>query len=317
MTIRHLGVLILFSFLTLDTVLSRPALDKAAVHADSSFQFLQHLMSCHKGENLKEIHQLKQYLRRFGYMSYVDYNTEAGVAADDDTFDELLESSLRAYQRNYNLKVTGILDSPTVQQMMEPRCGVPDIVNGSTSMLSGKKRRIEPTGINPVALYSFFRNQIWPTSKTHLTYGFLPGNLIIDRGKFSSVCRQAFAKWSAVSHFTFEEVEDYRGADIKIGFFRGAHGDGADFDGRGGILAHAFAPTAGIFHLDGDESWSTDPNADETDLESVTIHEIGHLLGLGHSSVRDAVMYPSIPRGVKKLNLHGDDIAGIRALYNL
>ncbi|MDD0148443.1 matrixin family metalloprotease, partial [Shigella flexneri] len=56
------------------------------------------------------------------------------------------------------------------------------------------------------------------------------------------------------------------------------------------------------------------PNA--FDVETVAIHEIGHLLGLGHSNVREAIMFPSIGAGQTK-NLHADDINGIRALYNV
>ena len=51
------------------------------------------------------------------------------------------------------------------------------------------------------------------------------------------------------------------------------------------------------------------------DLETVALHEIGHILGLGHSSVEGAIMYPYISSGATKLDLHHDDIHGIRALY--
>ncbi|KAG8366878.1 hypothetical protein BUALT_Bualt16G0013800 [Buddleja alternifolia] len=101
-----------------------------------------------------------------------------------------------------------------------------------------------------------------------------------------------------------------------IGFHRGNHGDGAPFDGPGGTLAHAFAPTNGRFHYDADERWSVGPVANAFDLETIAVHEIGHLLGLGHSSVEEAIMYPSIGLGQTK-NLHADDIQGIRALYNV
>ncbi|KAF2316180.1 hypothetical protein GH714_041521 [Hevea brasiliensis] len=165
--------------------------------------------------------------------------------------------------------------------MMMPRCGVPDIVNGTTRMTSGKKnQRHSSTSFHTVSHYTFFRGSPkWPASK-------------------------------------FARVQDYTTADIKIGFHRGNHGDGSSFDGRGGILAHAFAPQDGRFHYDADETWAVGATQGAYDLETVALHEIGHLLGLGHSSVEGAIMFSSISSGSTK-GLHSDDIQGIRALYNV
>ncbi|KAF5196212.1 Metalloendoproteinase [Thalictrum thalictroides] len=116
----------------------------------------------------------------------------------------------------------------------------------------------------------------------------------------------------------FESIleEDFNTADITIGSHSMDHGDGNPFDGQGGTLAHAFAPTNGRFHYDADENWATEPITGYYDLYTIALHEIGHLLGLHHSSVEGAIMYPSIASGVRK-ELHGDDVQGIRALYNL
>ncbi len=47
----------------------------------------------------------------------------------------------------------------------------------------------------------------------------------------------------------------------------------------------------------------------------VAVHEIGHALGLGHSTVPEAVMYATVTADTAFTGLHADDIAGIQALY--
>jgi len=59
-------------------------------------------------------------------------------------------------------------------------------------------------------------------------------------------------------------------------------------------------------------SWSTN-KIDDYDLESVILHELGHVVGLGHSLEMDAVMFATY-HGVD-LDLHQDDIDGINSLY--
>ena len=116
--------------------------------------------------------------------------------------------------------------------------------------------------------------------------------------------------------FRFSRAQSYTNADLKISFERRNHGDGAPFDGRGGTIAHAFAPTDGRFHYDADELFAVGAQAGAFDLQTVALHEIGHLLGLGHTDDQKAIMYPTIAQGVTK-GLGNDDIAGIKALYNV
>ena len=49
------------------------------------------------------------------------------------------------------------------------------------------------------------------------------------------------------------------------------------------------------------------------DIETVTLHELGHALGLGHSDVKEAVMYPTYHGQMRTLHL--DDECGVLELY--
>ncbi|KAF3431340.1 hypothetical protein FNV43_RR26071 [Rhamnella rubrinervis] len=268
---------------------------------------------CHHGEKSDGLSKLKNYFHHFGYIPNLPSNIT-------DDFDDDLQSALKTYQKNFNLNVTGDLDEQTLQHIVRPRCGNADIVNGTTSMNSGKPTAFNGTHFHAVQHYTFFPGTpVWPESRRDLTYAFNPDNALTDTVK--SIFTSAFERWATVTKLTFTQTESYSTADLKIAFFAGDHGDGEPFDGVLGTLAHAFSPPSGRFHLDSEENWvisgdiSTSSLASSIDLESVAVHEIGHLLGLGHSSVEEAIMYPTIQSRTRKVELASDDIEGIQQLY--
>ena len=115
---------------------------------------------------------------------------------------------------------------------------------------------------------------------------------------------------------------------LAVTLFSYATGAGAP-DGRGGTTQFAgqivkadilFTPTPSPAGYPATR-FTTDPSAasltasaNVVDLQTVAVHEIGHLFGMGHSAVANAVMFPfaaSIPRN----KLSYDDVAGISLLY--
>ncbi|CAK7317357.1 MMP7 [Vulpes lagopus] len=225
--------------------------------------------------------QAQDYLKRF-------YPSDSKTR-DADSF----KTKLKEMQKFFRLPVTGILNSGTIEIMQKPRCGVPD-----------------------VAHFSLFPNKPKWTSEV-ITYRIVSYTPDLPRFRVNQLVAKALAMWSKEIPLSFRRVP--RGtADIMIGFARGAHGDYYPFDGPGNILAHAFAPgpdLGGDAHFDEDERW-TDGSRIGINFLIAATHELGHSLGLGHSSDPDAVMYPTYSiRDSKNFKLSQDDIEGIQKLY--
>ena len=68
-----------------------------------------------------------------------------------------------------------------------------------------------------------------------------------------------------------------------------------------------------------DFHFATDGSPAAFDLQQVVTHEAGHVLGLDHTDVANAVMYPTSDPGrdLQRLMLHPDDIQGLEASHPL
>ncbi len=138
--------------------------------------------------------------------------------------------------------------------------------------------------------------------------------LFMPKG-YQEVIAMAFNAWASVSNLSFKRVIDQKG-DIVI--------YGKKMDGPLGQLGYGRMGVkylldgdkttsyilSGTLYLDRDESWSLESG--KVSLFSTALHEIGHILGLDHSSDPTALMYYKYT-GVDALQK--DDIAGIQYLY--
>ena len=193
------------------------------------------------------------FLERFGYLQPGSY--------DEGRRDHRTTTALAAYQRFAGLEPSREFDAATREQMITNRCGMPDVTTHFATLGTWERRQ--------------------------LTYAFDIGTPDVPgTGEFEAI-RAAFATWAAASGFSFVQVRPYQSPDILVGW---RPADDPDRSMVGGLVAHADFPlgfdllTSSLpkpVHFDTDEaSWGVDGSASATDVETITLHEISHILGL-------------------------------------
>ncbi|XP_054824726.1 metalloendoproteinase 5-MMP-like [Prosopis cineraria] len=213
------------------------------------------------GENVTYLPYYKLYL---DYYNYLNTPNVSGIYTYE------LQSALKKFQNTFGLVSNGQLDTETVSLIMTPRCGIPDIINGVSIIMEDGTMT--------------FNNSWWPTWKKEFTYAFSPENdTTLSRPAFSD----AFDRWSNVTGLSFTETPLWNESDIQIVF--------RPLDGKKGVVGGTwFDNTNGslVVYLDSNESWASPTDAMHVDMESAAMHQIGHVLGFGHATIREAVMYP-------------------------
>uniref|UniRef100_A0A3P9DBE3 Collagenase 3 n=1 Tax=Maylandia zebra TaxID=106582 RepID=A0A3P9DBE3_9CICH len=216
------------------------------------------------------------------------------ISKDDDLTTGSCDkkTKVQEMQRYFGLLPSGELTEETLAVMKKPRCGLSDVEQVGETVRWTKKRisyRLETIKLISVV------NMVNNVSLKH---------------------ERAWKLWSNVTPLKFRN-RIMTVADIDIFFYN--HNDSSPFDGRGGVLAHAFMPglhIGGDVHFDSDEDWSF--NSTGINLFAVAIHEFGHALGLSHSSDSGAIMYPAYnfdPNYEPQLSF--DDVKNIQKLYGV
>ncbi len=138
---------------------------------------------------------------------------------------------------------------------------------------------------------------------------------------YTAVLAQAFASWSAVANISFVQVSD-GGGNMGTGLTANIRIGGGFIDGRpagSSVLARAFFPASGgnaqNFAYSGDMIFDSGEGSfwNTSSFLAVASHEIGHALGLSHTSVSGSLMEPYYNPSITTPQT--DDINGIRAIY--
>ena len=244
------------------------------------------------GDSSEGFEAVEAFLRRFGYLP--EGRRALGV------LDEETSKALVKFQALHALPLSGSFDEATREMMSRSRCGLPDI--------------------DPRSGLEFSIACAW--NRDTLTYAFGAGTNDVTGDDERQAVRRAFATWSAAVQIAFREVGTGDSPDILIAWTQANCGD---TNMTGTVLAHSdYPPGCGFygnnlprpFHFDDQEhAWCIGMVANQFDVETVALHEIGHILGLQHSSVVGAVMFRTTNANSTNRVLQPDDIEGIRRLY--
>eukprot|EP00095_Tigriopus_kingsejongensis_P000775 snap_masked-scaffold67_size430214-processed-gene-1.14 protein:Tk00775 transcript:snap_masked-scaffold67_size430214-processed-gene-1.14-mRNA-1 annotation:"matrix metalloproteinase 1 isoform x2" len=248
------------------------------------------------------------YLARFGYfpdISFRGVNSSSLVQPHVDLKSPLFRKAILEFQDFAGLELTGNLDDNTLTKMAQPRCGVAD------------KGELE-------LRFKRFATHSSRWQKQDLTYHVdtYPSDSLLSRAEVDQDIAKAFQIWSEASNLNFKPSVAPASADIQLDFFRRNHGTDDPFDGRGGVLAHAFFPRwGGDVHFDSDEEWINERfksrafSRNAKQLLQTSVHELGHSLGLEHSKAKNSIMAPFYQGWMDDMSLKEDDIMGIQTLY--
>ncbi len=242
-----------------------------------------------------DVEFINTYLTEHGYFPNEDLAerhrgwTPAVVEgpAELNLFDERTEEALRYFQAQFGLEVSGVADGATIEMMRSPQCGNPIMVHDD----EGDKWHHDAQWSSPYALGGTFTYRIIGTAGASL-----------NQAQTSQAVRTAFNSWE--QHIGVDFQETTGSSHIIIRFVS---------LGLGSVLGVTYNNFWGgsRYSIDIDNTQGYLPGSSV--LNTVLVHELGHLLGFNHSGFMTSLMFPNL--GPNNRTLSDDDLANVISRY--
>jgi hypothetical protein len=248
------------------------------------------------GEKNAQLLDVQKFLIRFGYLS--------AALPLEDALGERTADALRKFHQFYGIGEGRQITNLTIQAKETPRCGLPDLLDG------------DPLQGCP-----------WPEGQAVLIYEFGEETRDLAQGDGFEAVEEAIQMWnvelSALQIPLKLERQTNRGQVVHIRF--DWNFVDRDLGLVGPPVAHAdFPPACGVItgnrlpkpvHFDDTHTWTRDQVDNRFHITSVAMHEIGHILGLGHLPLRNRLMSPELPDNLVRTDLTKEDRDALQVLY--
>merc|ERR1719317_1363789 len=232
-----------------------------------------------------EDYMVQKYLAKFGW-----YDGKL-----DGWFGDLTHKAVKEFQKIMGLEVNGIACMTTKDCMMRSRY---DGFKDKVWQEADDEKKTERAPANMTRNY--------PKGATVL-YHIGTSPIYLNRESVEHNIVAAFNTWNDVSdssEVVFKRTENLEAAQVRVQWSNTSPRNDRRFDGRGGMLAES---AKNHISFDVTERWLTsDLEADNREfyVREVTVHEIGHVLGLGHINESNALMNPFYEHGRLKPTDH-------------